>query len=95
MLKKICVLFGFVFLALGALGFVPEITRGERLLGLFHVNAVHNNVHILTGLIALMAGFNTEHAAKMFFRVFGVIYGLIALLRVCLWGSADLRTYLQ
>jgi energy-coupling factor transporter transmembrane protein EcfT len=64
----------------GILGFIPGVTRGEHLLGIFHVNSAHNAVHILTGLVALIAGGVSGYAAKMFFRVFGVIYGLVAIL---------------
>jgi hypothetical protein len=78
--KKLSLLFGVVFLAIGILGFVPGITRVEHMLGIFHVNAAHNAVHILTGLIALMAGLASEHAATLFFRIFGVVYGLVAIL---------------
>jgi hypothetical protein len=78
--KKLSVIFGVVFLAIGILGFVPGITQEEHLLGIFHVNAAHNAVHILTGLIALAAGLASEHAATLFFRIFGVAYGLVAVL---------------
>src|SRR5205085_4415292 len=78
--KKFSLLFGVIFLAVGVLGFVPGITRDEHLLGIFHVNAAHNAVHILTGLIALMSGLAGEHAATLFFRIFGVVYGLVAML---------------
>src|SRR5688572_18785462 len=78
--KKLSLLFGVVFLAIGILGFVPGITREEHLLGIFHVNAAHNAIHILTGLMALIAGLASEHAATLFFRMFGVVYGLVAIL---------------
>lgn len=80
MLKNVCVGFGLVFLAVGLLGFVPGVTRDGHLLGIFHVNAVHNVVHILSGLAALMAGWASEHAARMFLRLFGAVYAIIALL---------------
>jgi hypothetical protein len=78
--KKFGLLFGVVFLAVGILGFVPGLTRDEHLLGIFHVNTAHNAVHILTGLIALLSAFAGEHAATLFFRIFGVVYGLVAIL---------------
>src|SRR5688500_13606645 len=80
MLRKICILFGIVFIAIGVLGFVPAVTDGEHLLGIFHVNPAHNAVHILTGIVALIAGSASNHAARIFFRVFGLIYGLVAVL---------------
>jgi len=80
MLKKICLLFGVVFVAVGLLGFVPGVTEGEHLLGIFHVNAAHNVVHILSGIAALICGSISTHAARMYFRLFGLIYGLVAVL---------------
>jgi hypothetical protein len=80
MLRKICILFGIVFVAVGVLGFVPGVTEHGHLLGIFHVNPAHNAVHILTGIVAIIAGSASNHAARIFFRVFGLIYGLVAVL---------------
>lgn len=80
MLRKICILFGVIFVAVGVLGFVPAVTHGEHLLGIFHVNAAHNAVHILSGIAALICGSIGTHAARMYFRVFGSVYGLVAVL---------------
>jgi hypothetical protein len=80
MVKKMAVTFGVIFLLVGALGFVPAITKDEHLLGIFHVNAAHNFVHLLTGAIALFSGLTSAHAAQLFFRIFGLVYGLVAVL---------------
>src|SRR5688572_10728546 len=80
MLKNLCILFGIVFIAIGALGFMPGVTREGHLLGVFHVNTFHNFVHLLTGVVALICGASSTHAARLFFRIFGVIYGLVAVL---------------
>lgn len=80
MTKTWGLIFGVVFLLIGILGFVPGITTEEgMLLGIFHVDTIHNIVHILTGLIAL-AVMKKEAAAKTFFKVFGVIYGLVTII---------------
>jgi hypothetical protein len=50
------------------------------LLGVLHVNAAHNVVHLLTGAVALWASTAGESASKLFFQVFGAVYGLVALL---------------
>jgi len=80
MLKSAAVLFGVVFLAVGVLGFVPGITNNQMLLGIFHVNAAHNVVHLLSGAIALWTGRTSAAYARLYFRVFGVVYALVALL---------------
>jgi hypothetical protein len=80
MLKKAAVFFGIVFVIVGALGFVPAAAPHGHLLGVFHVNTFHNLVHILTGIVAIIAGSSSEHGARLFFRIFGLIYGLVAVL---------------
>jgi Domain of unknown function (DUF4383) len=50
------------FLLIGILGFVPAVAPNEILLNIFHVNAAHNAVHLLTGIVALLAGMaGSEH----------------------------------
>ena len=81
MLKSAAIIFGIVFLLVGVLGFVPGITTTDQmLLGIFHVNAVHNIVHLLSGAVALIAGLTSTAAARMYFRVFGIVYALVAIL---------------
>jgi hypothetical protein len=81
MLKTAAIIFGIVFLLVGVLGFVPGITTtGQMLLGIFHVNAVHNIVHLLSGAVALITGLTSTAAARTYFRVFGIVYALVAIL---------------
>ena len=81
MLKTAAIIFEIVFLLVGVLGFVPGITTtSQMLLGIFHVNAVHNIVHLLSGAVALITGLTSTAAARMYFRVFGIIYALVAIL---------------
>jgi hypothetical protein len=80
MLKKIAVAFGVVFLVVGVLGFVPALTPEGHLLGLFHVNALHNVVHLASGAVALWAGLTSESNSKLYFQIFGVVYALVAVL---------------
>ena len=90
MLSNIAKAFGAVLLVVGLLGFVPALTPDGNLLGIFHVNAVHNVIHILSGLVALGAGFSGYRASKMYFQVFGVVYGLVAVLGVFYGDNAIL-----
>lgn len=79
-LKRIAVIFGIVFVAVGLLGFVPALNPDGKLLGLFAVNAAHNVVHLATGIVALIVGFASDKASRVFFQVFGVVYALVAVL---------------
>ena len=87
MIKSAAVLFGIVFILIGILGFVPGITNNEMLLGIFHVNAAHNVVHLLSGAAALFAGMTSTGASRMYFRIFGVVYGLVAILGLMNMGQ--------
>ncbi len=80
MLKQAATLFGVVFLLAGILGFVPGVTSDQMLLGIFHVNAAHNLVHLLSGAIALWAGMTSAAYARTYFRAFGIVYALVAVL---------------
>src|SRR5215203_4230481 len=79
-LKKAAVLFGIIFLFVGVLGFVPAAAPHEMLLGIFHVNAAHNAVHLLSGAAALACGLASPRASRLYFRIFGAVYGLVAIL---------------
>lgn len=80
MLKTIAIVFGVVFILVGILGFIPSVSPHEHLLGIFHVNAAHNVVHLLSGAVAVVSGMCSTRAAQIFFRVFGFIYGLVAVI---------------
>lgn len=80
MIKTLANVFGWVFLLIGILGFVPGVTNDGMLLGIFHVDAIHNIVHLLSGALALYAGMQSGMAAQTYFRIFGVVYALVAIL---------------
>lgn len=86
LLRIIAVIFGIVMLAVGVLGFVPSLVPGGLLLGFFEVNVIHNLVHIATGLVALAAG-QSDAYAKLFFQIFGIIYGIVTVLGFVLNGN--------
>src|SRR6266567_867733 len=83
MIKSAAILFGIVFLVVGILGFVPAVAPDEMLFKIFHVNAAHNIVHIASGIIFLLAAMAGVGAAKTWFKVFGIIYAVVAI-----WGFA-------
>ena len=80
MLKKIGLAFGVVLLLAGLAGYVPALTPDGKLLGVFAVNGAHNIVHILTGVIALAIALASPANMSTFFKVFGFVYALVAVL---------------
>ncbi len=75
LVKSLTWILGIVLLLVGILGFV-----NSPVLGIFQVDTVHNAVHILSGLIALIAVSSGESYARLYLIVFGVIYGLVTIL---------------
>ena len=75
--RTVALVFGIVFLLIGLLGFVPALTPGGALLGLFMVNGVHSVVHLLFGVFGIAAAFTGF--SRLYNRVGGVIYLVLAL----------------
>ena len=84
--RTVALVFGIVFLLIGLLGFVPALTPGGALLGLFMVNGLHSVVHLLFGVLGIAAAFTGY--SRVYNKAGGVIYlvlavvGFIALLGV-------------
>lgn len=80
MITKTVKLLGAVFILIGILGFVPALTPNGLLLNIFAVDTVHNIVHLLSGILALAFAARGTHMAQMFSKVFGIVYGLVAII---------------
>jgi Domain of unknown function (DUF4383) len=79
MIKRLAVVFGAVLVVIGILGFISGFTPSGMLFGAFAVDPMHNTVHIITGVIALIVGLSSERASITYFQVFGVLYALLAI----------------
>jgi hypothetical protein len=77
MLRMVAILFGIGFIFAGVAGFLPSFLPNGLLFGYFSVDMMHNVFHLATGVIAIMCALS-HRASKMFFIVFGIIYGVIA-----------------
>jgi hypothetical protein len=74
-----------VFLLVGVLGFVPGVTTnydqltfagpmsGAQLLGIFTVSVLHNIVHLLFGVVGLLAA-RSFNGARSYLIVGGIVY---------------------
>lgn len=78
--KKYAKIFGIGFIIGGILGFIPGITHDSKLIGIFHVNTAHNLFHLFTGVIGYWCSRESQKAAQLFLQIFGVVYGVIAVL---------------
>lgn len=93
--RRFAVIMGVAFIVVGALGFVPGVTRmvGDDpnltlegaghgyLLGLFHVNVAHNLIHIIFGILGLLMCRNVDNAIA-YARILAVAYGLLTIMGV-------------
>jgi hypothetical protein len=86
-------LFGIVFLLVAVVGFFaapppPDalpltVEHGHGLaLGLFPVNTVHNVVHLLFGILGLMAARGMLMSARAYFQLLAVAYAALAVLGI-------------
>jgi hypothetical protein len=76
--RTVAFVFGIVFLMIGVLGFVPALTPGGALLGLFMVNGLHSIVHLLFGVLGIAAA--STGFERLYNRAGGVIYLLLGVL---------------
>ena len=79
-MKRLAMIFGVLYLIAGIAGFVPALCPDGKLFGLFAVDAMHNVVHIASGVAAIAMASAGELWARNFFRIFGVVYGLVTLM---------------
>ena len=95
--RTFALIFGIVFLAVGALGFVPSMVQNSTgeglnqhgmLLGMFMISPLHNAAHLLFGLWGLAASRSTGGAVA-YFKGVAVIYALLAVLGL-IPATADL-----
>lgn len=80
LVRKLGFLWGILFALGGILGFVPGITKDEMFLGFFMVNTPHNILHIISGIIFLMASLVGARAARSWFLIFGIFYVALAVI---------------
>jgi len=82
---------GFFYNASFAVG--DDINASDPVFGLLAVNAWHNIVHILTGVLGLLAA---GYAARTYALGLGLVYLVVAFLGFIDFGSGDLNdTILQ
>ena len=75
-MKKLGVVLGIVFVLVGILGFISNPLVGAN--GLFQTDAVHNVIHLIIGVVLLIAA-KSESASRKAIITFAVIYLLLAI----------------
>lgn len=78
MVRLFVILLGIAFVFTGVAGFLPNMSPGGLLYGYFYVDALQNIVHLITGLLAIMAASSPE-TARNFCKLCGLLYGFFAI----------------
>jgi hypothetical protein len=90
-LRRFALIFGIVFLIVGAGGFIPAmvaphshpdvtVTSGLGLeLSLFPINVLHNIVHLLFGIWGLLAS-RSDDGARGYAKAVAIIYALLTVM---------------
>ncbi len=69
---------GIVFTLIGLLGFLSSASMRPGSLAGFEVDVVHNLVHLVTGILALLAAFTGW--SRLFNQIFGIVYLIVGIL---------------
>jgi hypothetical protein len=76
--KTVALVVGIVFILVGVLGFIPALVPGGALLGIFAVNPLHSIVHLLVGILGVVAAYTGW--PRWYNRIMGIVYLLLAVL---------------
>ena len=77
-IRMIALLLGFVFILVGLIGFVPNPLVSPT--GLFAVNAMHNLVHIFTGMAFVVGALLLVGKEALVVISIGLVYLAVAIL---------------
>ena len=108
--RTFALIFGIVFLIIGAGGFIPGLTDmtatpeagltmhngyGHEL-GLFPINILHNIVHLLFGIWGILA-YRSYGGARTYFRAVAIIYGrkLRGVVAWAAWAAIHIMTLID
>lgn len=75
MAKKLSIVLGIVFVLVGLLGFFANPIVGAN--GFFLTDAIHNVVHLLVGIILLIAAGMGNRSSALWLKIFGIVYVIL------------------
>ena len=92
--KTASFIIGAIFIAVGLLGFVPNPIIADSEDAIFHADAVHSTVHIVSGVLFVLVAAAMPSSVSMFMKIFGVIYFLLGVIGLITIGSAGMTKLL-
>jgi hypothetical protein len=88
------IVIGVTFILVGILGFFPNPIIADSHDAIFHADAVHSSVHIISGVLFLLFAFALVDNLSIFMKVFGIVYFLLGVIGLFSVGSEDTVTKL-
>jgi hypothetical protein len=92
--KSASILIGVIFIAVGLLGFAPNPIIANSEDAIFHADAVHSSVHIISGVLFIVFALAAPARVALFMKVFGAVYFLLGVLGLFTIGSAGMTRLL-
>ncbi len=83
MLRLLAIVLGVVFIFAGVAGFLPSMIQNGLLFGYFEVSVLHNLIHVIFGVLAMMAATSYRYT-RWFFFLSGLVLmiaGVVGLVR--------------
>jgi hypothetical protein len=88
--KTGALIWAFAFIAVGLLGFVKNPLIGPDESAVFHADSFHSWVHIISGVLFLLAGLAMGNAARGFLILFGVVYLALGVIGIIQFGTTGM-----
>jgi hypothetical protein len=87
MAKVLSAAIGILFIGIGLIGFSKNPVIGTGVNPVFETDALHNIVHIVSGLLFFVfSALRTQHTIVLM-KIFGVVYFLLGVLGFIIFGS--------
>ena len=96
--KTASAIIGIIFIAVGILGFVDNPIIYDSDTAIFHANALHNSIHLGSGVLSLLFALAAPSSAGTFLKIFGFIYlflGILGLINIGTTGMGELLGFLH
>jgi len=93
MTTKLANNFGIALLILGLAGFIPGLTSHGMLLGIFRVNPATNAFYLFAGAAGIWCALSSSLAVKVYFRLFGALFGVLSGGRLFFEPRTGVRMY--
>lgn len=92
--KTAALVIGFIFIAVGLLGYVDNPIIGVSDNVIFHADSTHNLVHIISGGLFVLIAIAAPSMARTFLVIFGIVYLAIGIIGLMNIGSGDMTEVL-